>query len=84
VRIKTDHQIVVFGNDLMGLFDTDGVLITQGSRTATGWKVTAEGAADVDTETRSDAITAMINMALEVLPGDGYSCLVPHGLRDQP
>ncbi|ASZ73798.1 minor tail protein [Mycobacterium phage RitaG] len=84
MRIKTDHQIVAFGSDLMGLFDTDGVLITQGARTATGWKVTAEGAADVDTETRSDAITAMIEMALEVLPGDGYSCLVPHGLRDQP
>ncbi|AID58845.1 hypothetical protein PBI_GAIA_25 [Mycobacterium phage Gaia] len=84
MRIKTDHQIVEFGNDLMGLFDSNGTLITQGERTTTGWKVTAIGVSDVNVGNRSDAITAMINMALEVLPGEGYSCLVPRGLRAQP
>ncbi|UCR74399.1 minor tail protein [Mycobacterium phage Ritam007] len=88
MQIKTDHQIVAFGNDqgedLMGLFDMHDTMIVQASRTETGWKVTADGADPVDVESRGEAINAMIEMALEVLPGDGYSCLVPHGLQDQP
>ncbi|ABE67523.1 hypothetical protein PBI_PMC_22 [Mycobacterium phage PMC] len=49
-----------------------------------GWEVTAEGRPPATVLDRSSAITEMINTALAVLPGDGYSCLVPRGLRAQP
>ncbi|AAN12686.1 hypothetical protein SEA_FLATHEAD_23 [Mycobacterium phage Flathead] len=84
MNIKTDHQIVAFGNDMMGLFDRDGTLIVQAARVVGGWEVTAEGRPPATVLDRSSAITEMINTALAVLPGDGYSCLVPRGLRAQP
>lgn len=81
--VKTDHQIVPFGSDLMRLFDGTGNIIVTATRTGNGWDVEATDAPGVSNRaTRSEAITAMINKALEVLPGTGYSTLVPHGLTE--
>lgn len=84
MRVKTDHQVVAFGANLMGLFDLEGNLIVQAARTETGWLVTAAGAADTSVADRAAAIDALIETALAVLPGAGYSCLVPRGLADLP
>lgn len=84
MRVRTDHQIVPFGDNLMGLFDANGTLIVSATRTETGWEITADGADPVSVESRAAAVTALIDTALSVLPGDGYSCLVPRGLTDQP
>lgn len=84
MRVRTDHQIVAFGNNLMGLFDGDGTQLVTATRTETGWEITADGADPVTATSRAEAVTAMTDTALAILPGDGYSCLVPHGLTDQP
>lgn len=83
MRVKTDHQVVAFGADLMGLFDGEGTLIVQAARVEGGWQVTAEGV-DVLVENRKSAITGLTEVALQVLPGSGYSTLVPRGLEDLP
>lgn len=83
--VKTDHQIAPFGSDLMRLFDGDGNVIVTATRSGNGWDVEATDAPGVGSRaTRGEAITAMIDKALEVLPGSGYSTLVPHGLTETP
>lgn len=84
MHVKTDHQIVPFGDDLMGLFDRDGAKLVTATRTETGWEITADGADPVTVESVGEAVTALIDTALSILPGDGYSCLVPHTLTPQP
>lgn len=84
MQVKTDHQIVAFGTNLMGLFDLEGNLIVQATRTETGWLVTAAGATDAPVADRPAAITALIDTALLILPGGGYSCQVPPRLAELP
>lgn len=84
--VQTDHRIVGFGADRMMLFDAnEGVVIVDCNRLDGGpWTIHAEGIDDVTVETRPEAITAMVEQALAVLPGTGYSCTVPHGLAELP
>lgn len=88
--VGTHHQIVAFGPDKMTLFDrADGAAIVNAERAGPEgeWSVAAVDKPDAGTEsaaTRPEAIQAMVDKALEVLPGDGYSCLVPHGLPEMP
>lgn len=84
-QVKTDHQIVAFGTAQMALFDNaGGDPIVTATREGAKWAIHAEGAKDVKAASRSDAVTALIEHALKVLPGEGYSTLVPHGLLDMP
>lgn len=85
--VQTDHRIVSFGEDRMMLFDAEaGAVIVDCNRAALGepWTAVAEGAEDVTVATRVEAIQAMVDQALSILPGDGYSCTVPHGLAEMP
>lgn len=83
--VQTDHQIVRFGDDRMMLFDAAaGNVIVDCVRADGEWTITADGADDVVVPDRPAAIDAMIAQALEVLPGDGYSTTVPHGLAELP
>lgn len=83
MRVKTDHQVVAFGTELMGLFDTDGTLVVQAARVESGWRVTATGVDEMVAD-RPSAITKLVDTALTLLPGLGYSCLVPRGLAEMP
>lgn len=87
--VKTDHQIVAFDDNMMMLFDniTGHVIVTaQRPNTGSPWTIhdnsgTVEDATSPD---RPSAITAMTQHALDILPGVGYSTLVPHGLIETP
>lgn len=82
--VRTDHQIVG-SRHLMALLDCSTFeQIVTATRTSEGWEVHADGTADVVAADRAEAIDAMINHALTVLPGDGYSTMVPRGLREMP
>lgn len=91
MQVQTDHQIVGFG-DRMTLVDTGTLdVIVLAERTDGVWTVRADGHADVKVPAtqsvqlpRENVIQAMIDLALEVSPNDGYSTLVPHGLPDLP
>jgi hypothetical protein len=91
MQVQTDHQIVGFG-DRMTLVDTGTLdVIVLAERTDGVWTVKADGHADVKVPAtqsvqppRENVIQAMIDLALEVSPNDGYSTLVPHGLPDLP
>lgn len=83
--VRTDHQIVAFGDDRMKLFDSaTSDLIVTATRSAGTWTITAAGIPDVTAPDRPGAITAMTEQALASLPGAGYSTLVPYGLPEQP
>ena len=85
--VRTDHRIVSFGDDRMMLFDAnEGVVIVDANRPGLGqpWTIVTEGIPDVTAESRVLAIQAMVDQALTVLPGTGYSCTVPHGLTEMP
>lgn len=88
MSVQTDHQIVDFPiAHMMGLLDNASpgqpiVVATRGPGTT--WVIHADGIDDVIANTRAEAITAMIDHALTILPGTGYSTLVPHGLRELP
>ena len=85
--VQTDHQIVSFGLDRMMLFDaSEGNVIVDCNRSEPGgvWTIVAEGVPNVTAPTRPEAITAMVEQALAALPGNGYSCIVPHGLAELP
>lgn len=84
MQVKTNHQIVGFGTELMGLFDNEGILLVSATRSGGVWTVTAEGADPVTTTDRGEAITALIDTALTILPGTGYSCQVPHTVANLP
>lgn len=88
MQVQTHHQIIPISNDKMTMFcfhcgPTPHQIVTA-DRDGDGWTVTAEGADAVTAGTRRDAITAMLDTALAILPDDGYSVTVPHGLRDMP
>jgi hypothetical protein len=83
MHVKTDHQIVAHGNDLMRLYDGDGNALATAERSDNGWTVTSNDG-ETTTEDRVSAIAHMTDHALAVLPGDGYSTLVPHGLAEMP
>lgn len=89
--VQTDHQIVGFG-DRMTLIDTETLdVIVLAERSDEAWTVKASGHEDVKVPAtqslqppRENVIQAMIDLALEISPNDGYSTLVPHGLPDLP
>jgi hypothetical protein len=78
MQVRTDHRIVVVGGDLqLRDFATDEVIVTA-QKSAGGWAVTAgEHVSVVGPE---QVVQAMVDTALEVLPGTGYSCWVPSNL----
>jgi hypothetical protein len=87
--VRTDHQIVAVGNDLMELRDNgDGAVIATATRTSpTGnWAITLtrDDTISLSAVSRSDAFMSMIdNGPAGVAEGHaGYSTLVPHGLED--
>lgn len=82
--VRTDHQIVPFGADLMRLYDRDGAVVVTAERTSGTWTIHADTVDDVTADDRGAAVTAMTEQALAVLPGDGYSTFVPQGLLEQP
>lgn len=85
--VQTDHRIVAFGDDRMMLFDAnEGVVIVDCTRPdpQSDWTIIVDGLENVTVSTRQQAIQAMIDQALESLPGSGYSCIVPHGLAEMP
>lgn len=84
-HVQTNHQIVGFGADHMKLFDaTTGEPIVTATRTDGTWTITADGIDDVTATDRGAAITAMTEHALAILPGSGYSTLVPRELSELP
>jgi len=89
--VQTDHQIIAFGSDSMGLYATGqlGDPIVTAQRTDGTWTIHADGVDDTTVDNRNAAIDAMKEHALTKLGpsgpgGKGYSVTVPHGLRDQP
>lgn len=95
--VQTDHQILAFGDHIMQLVtrDTGEVIVLAERDEASGtWTVSVPDSTTIPDVTaptvngseqpRSEAITAMVNQALAVLPNDGYSTLVPHGLPETP
>lgn len=94
MQVQTDHQIVSFGADLMTLFDNaagTGLVVAQRPDASTPWTVHADGVADVQvsnaadgTPPRAPVIQAMVNQALAVSKGTGYSTLVPNGIAEMP
>lgn len=86
-QVKTDHQIVAFGENLMRLFDRDGTELVTATRTDDEWTIHAEGLDDTTATSRAEAVTAMTEHALAAHPregGQGYSTFVPSGLLDMP
>lgn len=87
MNVQTDHQIVAFGDDKMVLFNsTDGQVLVTAERPAVGqpWTISATGATDATAADRPAAVTAMCDQALSILPGTGYSTMVPSTLVDLP
>lgn len=98
MHVQTDHQIISFPPDSMALFDNhldepdvNGTLLVSAQRTNGVWVLSAEGHDDVnvpaaaaDEPPRAAVIAAMIALALEVGPRDGYSTIVPHKLEWLP
>ncbi|AXH46866.1 minor tail protein [Mycobacterium phage Aminay] len=87
MNVQTDHQILGFGHNKMLLLDSGtGNVIVEANRTADGqpWTVHTDGVDDATAASRSEAVTAMTEHALAVLPGTGYSTLLANGLLDLP
>lgn len=87
--VKTDHQIVAFGDNQMRLYDRDGTELVTATRTDDEWTIHADGIDDEYTDNRAAAVTAMTQHAIEKIHGPdwngpGFSTFVPHGLLDQP
>ncbi|SKM18026.1 Uncharacterised protein [Mycobacteroides abscessus subsp. massiliense] len=91
-QVLTDHQIIG-ANELMVLMDS-GTLeqIVVATRVSGWWTIHAEGIDDVQVDNRAEAVDKMIDHAYNALgpntndsyPGDGYSTMVPTGLRELP
>jgi hypothetical protein len=86
---STHHQVVAYGADRMVLADSatcDPIVIAERAMGPDGpiWVVGAADVSNVCVQTRPEAITTMAEMALAVLPGEGYTTLVPHGLAELP
>lgn len=90
-----DHKIAVYGMHKMVLTDWDGTrVVVMAVRHGDGWEVSSPGEPETVTQhgTRREAIEAMIDTALEVEPGEGFSTFEPHvaigddlfSLRDLP
>lgn len=95
MQVKTDHQVVAFGSDLMHLFDSEaGIVLVSATRGPGGeWTITAldppNPVADVTASSRTDALTAMTEHVFNALGpsgpnGEGYSTLIPHGMSELP
>ena len=89
MQVRTHHRIIAHGHDRMVLADcaSDRAIVVadrEGCCGAYTWTLKAEGADDVKVNARDHAIDAMIDVALLVSPGDGYSTFVPHGVRELP
>lgn len=83
-KVETDHQII-WSNDRMVLVDASSLVeIVTATLVSGWWTIHTDGVADVTVDNRSDAVDQLIAHALEKLPGTGYSCLVPHGLKELP
>lgn len=98
--VQTDHQIVSFPPDGMALFDNrldqpgeSGVIIVQATRVNGVWTLSTPQhehsdvvlpAVPANDPPRQALITAMVDLALEISPGDGYSTVVPRGLEWLP
>ena len=84
--VEPDHRIIAHGHHKMVLLDHQGghaVIVAE--RHGDRWGINA-----IDTDhgttadTRYDAIYAMTEMALALLPKDGYSTQVQPGLLEMP
>jgi hypothetical protein len=98
MHVQTDHQIISFPPDSMVLFDNHlddpdatGTTLVSAQRVDNVWIVKADGhddvkvpAATANQPPRENVIKAMVDLALEVSPGDGYSTLIPRELKWLP
>ena len=88
--VRTDHQIVPFGDDLMKLFDKEGntLAIAERPNADAPWNIHTDddGVPDDSATTREAAIYKMTEfvVAAKSIEGTGFSTLVPHGLTEQP
>lgn len=93
--VQTDHIVLPHGTDRMVLGETSsGQAIIVAQRDGGQWEITSPwtDAEPVVTDLRTTAVDLMIDMALAVSPGTGYSTLVPEyespagavSLRDIP
>lgn len=80
----TSHQIVLFGTELMKVFDckTAEAVVTATRTPDQIWTVQAAGVDDVTAPDRESAIMAMTQQLTAALPGTGYSTMCPHGILD--
>lgn len=88
-QVKTDHQIVAHGDDLMHLYSSDGELIATATRADEGWDVTTASTDVESADNRIAAIALLQDHAFAHLgpssdEGHGYSTLISHGLTDLP
>lgn len=97
MQAQPHHQIIPFGDRmLLTDYGTNRIIVEARRSGADEWTLSSSGAQNVTVETggtRRAAVDAMIDMALAVLPEDGYATWVPgyhdehgnfHCLRDEP
>ena len=81
--VQADHRVDIVSDDVMEVTDWhSGETLVTAVRTTGVWTIHAPGTAERITHSRPDAVTAMIDAALESLPGTGYSTLVPHQIAE--
>lgn len=83
-EVGTDLKVVPFGENKMVVFDQTGteIIIAQRNSKAEDWFVTSPVAEWEESTSgpRSKVLQLMLSKALDVLPQQGFSALVPHGL----
>jgi hypothetical protein len=82
MQVQADHKISEVGCDKMVLTEhAGGDPIVTAERTGccgeSRWKITAPGQETVTVDARREAVDEMIQMAYNILPGDGYVTFVP-------
>jgi len=78
MKIRTDHRIAVVAGELRLVDTVTREVIVTAHKAGDDWEVTAGEHSTVASP--AQAVQAMVDMALQVLPGPGYSTWVPHNL----
>jgi hypothetical protein len=82
VAVHADHTILG-GADCMALVDSQSLELIALAIREENWSVRIGGEVH-SANNRSEAIDVMLNRAVEILPGTGYSTFIPTGLRELP
>lgn len=82
--VSTDYQVIPFGDNKMGLYESDsGDTFAIAEREDGEWTITADDVDDKTADSRSKAIDKLKDLAMESLDTEGFSVTVPKGLREQ-